>query len=138
MNVAMLSVVMLNVFMLGAMTLSITTLSIMTLSITTLSMMTLSLTIKLTQQSGNDTRHKVSQLPLALSIHCCVTIMLGAMTLSIGEAAIHQSGNSSERQFIKAEIHQMVFSSNAQTHLIFKTVIYVSFMLSVIYAECRK
>jgi hypothetical protein len=38
------------------------------------------------------------------------------------KAAIHRSGNSSKRQFIKAAIHQMAFSSNAQAHLIFKTV----------------
>ncbi len=34
----------------------------------------------------------------------------------------HQSGNSSKQQFIKAAIHRMAFSSNAQAHLIFKTV----------------
>jgi hypothetical protein len=54
------------------------------------------------------------------------------------EATIHRSGNSSKRQFIKAAIHrssnslkwqfievaihQTAFSSNAQAHLIFKTV----------------
>jgi hypothetical protein len=46
--------------------------------------------------------------------------------LLFGEAAIHRSGNSSKRQFIKAAIHQMAYSSNAQFHLVFKTVSRIS------------
>ncbi len=46
----------------------------------------------------------------------------GTLSDLSGEVAIHRSGNSSKRQFIKAAIHRMAFSSKAQTHLIFKTV----------------